>query len=928
MTKQSPNAEELFKAVVSLAAEEQCAYLDAHCDDLAVRSEVEKLLRYDQMQGGRLTDDSPRPALWPTDDHSSRESGLREIQRPAVATSSGSIDHGRFLPGTVLSDRYRIVGRLGKGGMGEVYRADDLELGQSVALKFLPRRLVEDARALKRFRGEVRLARQISHPNVCRVYDIGHIDNDWYLSMEYVDGEDLAQLLKRIGRFPQDRAIELARQLCLGLNAAHENGVLHRDLKPANVMVDGRGKLLITDFGLAEIAEHVRDEDIRSGTPAYMAPEQLAGKEVTARSDIYSLGIVLHEMFTGKPVWEAESLAELVEKRRDSSTPSPSSHVEGLDPVIERVIQRCLESDPEQRPSSAISIAAALPGGDPLAAALAAGEMPSPALVAASGETGTLPLRTGLMCLLIVLVGVLLLPFHQSFGVSGWLLKKEKSLAKPEKLEGDIQDDILAPLGYFDSDAPPQHAVYGLNLQQQLDGSIRREFWYRQRHGGFINPVIEDLYRWGMNYTISLTNPSPFEAGMTSVRVDMQGNLIELLSTHRPPESIPAARFDVDKLIRLAGLEPENYRRLEKPAEHLDWSPPVYADETAVFQTISGNPTTCIVMAWHRKSVVYLYVGPLSTRDLVGRWFVPANERSQTSQELFGQSSAQKSVQLIVLLCSIVIAIRNVRKKHVDTRGALRFSMFIGGCLTAVWFTGVWHTTNLGREVIVLQDFSYKATGQVLRYWVYYLALEPFVRRYWPNVLVAWTRASDGRLLDPLVGQELLVGCVGGTMLGLIHSVFQAISGRFSNDGFHAITHVAGYHLNIVGLAVQFSIFMLLFLFLVRVALRNTLASVVVFSTVWTLVIVAPAAGFGIQLVGHFAMSAAFAILVARFGLIAGGTVVFFFMILTVPLTPDITAWYGQATLTSMGCVTAISFYGFFISTIVGVSQRPGLSRA
>jgi serine/threonine-protein kinase len=139
--------------------------------------------------------------------------------------------------------------------------------------------------------------------------------------MEYVDGEDLAHLLPRIGRFSTERSTELARQLCLGLHAAHEKGVLHRDLKPANVMIDGRGKLLITDFGLAAVASEIRDEDIRSGTPAYMAPEQLAGREVTERSDIYSLGILLHEIYTGKPAWQAKTMAELHAQRQSSPTP-------------------------------------------------------------------------------------------------------------------------------------------------------------------------------------------------------------------------------------------------------------------------------------------------------------------------------------------------------------------------------------------------------------------------------------------------------------------------------------------------------------------------------------------------------------------------------------------------------------------------------
>src|ERR1044071_4383411 len=204
--------------------------------------------------------------------------------------SSGA-DWGRFAPGTLLAGRFRIVAPLGRGGMGEVYRADDLKLEQTVALKFLPDDLMRDAARLAQFHNEVRVARTISHRNVCRTYDIGDADGRPFLTMEYVDGEDLSSLLRRIGRFPQDKAIEVARQMCAGLAAAHERGVLHRDLKPANVMIDGRGHVRITDFGLAVMAGSA--SDVRTGTPAYMAPEQLAGREVSERSDLYSLGLVL-----------------------------------------------------------------------------------------------------------------------------------------------------------------------------------------------------------------------------------------------------------------------------------------------------------------------------------------------------------------------------------------------------------------------------------------------------------------------------------------------------------------------------------------------------------------------------------------------------------------------------------------------------------
>ena len=178
--------------------------------------------------------------------------------------------------------------------MGEVYRADDLKLGQPVALKFLPPDVDRDPARLTQLHTEVRMARQVSHPNVCRVYDIDEIDGTRSCQWSTSTARILSSLLKRIGRFPEDRALEIARQICAGLAAAHERDVIHRDLKPANVMLDGGGRVRITDFGLAGAS----GEAIRAGTPAYMAPEQLSGQEVTARSDIYALGLVLYEVFT------------------------------------------------------------------------------------------------------------------------------------------------------------------------------------------------------------------------------------------------------------------------------------------------------------------------------------------------------------------------------------------------------------------------------------------------------------------------------------------------------------------------------------------------------------------------------------------------------------------------------------------------------
>src|SRR3954462_15688687 len=173
---------------------------------------------------------------------------------PASGSSPGS---SRFTPGAIVAGRYRLVALLGRGGMGEVYRADDLTLDHPVALKFLPEDVGATDTRVTQFHNELRVARQVSHKNVCRLYDLGESDGRRFLTKEYVDGEDLSVSLRRFGRMPPDKAVEIARQLCAGVSAAHEKGVLHRDLKPANVMLDGNGDIRITDFGIATLGASV-----------------------------------------------------------------------------------------------------------------------------------------------------------------------------------------------------------------------------------------------------------------------------------------------------------------------------------------------------------------------------------------------------------------------------------------------------------------------------------------------------------------------------------------------------------------------------------------------------------------------------------------------------------------------------------------------
>ncbi|HLI86332.1 MAG TPA: serine/threonine-protein kinase [Bryobacteraceae bacterium] len=247
-------------------------------------------------------------------------------------------------------------------------------------MKFLPEKAARDQRLLERFHGEVRIARQVSHPNVCRVYDIGEYAGMPFLSMEYVDGEDLASLLTRIGRLPDNKALETARKICAGLAAAHDRGIIHRDLKPANIMIDKRGDVAIMDFGLAAIAGELSGSEARNGTPAYMAPEQLKGAEVTARSDIYALGLVLYELFTGRRPYDGTTLKKLLEQQEAAQLTSMTSIAADIDPSVETAIRRC------------------------------AGETPSPKLIAAAGETEGLPLKYSVPCLVAIIIGLFTLP--------------------------------------------------------------------------------------------------------------------------------------------------------------------------------------------------------------------------------------------------------------------------------------------------------------------------------------------------------------------------------------------------------------------------------------------------------------------------------------------------------------------------------------
>ena len=832
---------------------------------------------------------------------------------------------GRFAPGTVFASRFRIVALLGRGGMGEVYRADDLKLGQTVALKLLPDHLAHDRARLAQFHNEVRVARTISHRNVCRTYDIGDADGRPFLTMEYVDGEDLASLLRRIGRFPQEKAVEVARQICAGVAAAHERGVLHRDLKPANVMIDGEGHVRLTDFGLAAIAGNV--DNIRSGTPAYMAPEQLAGREVTKRSDIYALGLVLYELFTGKRVFEANTLDELIKLHESgpASAITPSSVVRDLDPAIERAIQRCLEREPASRPPSALAVSAALPGGDPLAAALAAGETPSPEMVAAAGEQSALRPAFGiaLVAFTVAMLAALTM-LSDRFSV----LHRIPLPRSTDSLK-DRAQELVERAGYRE---PPVDTAYGWDMGADYltyerahgnrdktlaglaSGRTRTAlFWYRT------SPAT--LVPSDSNNRPTQDDPPLVLSDMRLVRLDAHGRLVEFHSI--PPQvedpAAPAVPPDWPQLFEAAALTPSAFHDVQPL-----WTPHGLADARRAWEgPLPDVPdvTVRIEAAAYRGRPVFFSVLPPWTK--AGR--MVQSPRSATGRVITALSAV---IGFAILGVAALLARRHLRTGRGDRPGAFRTA--------AVTFVTLEAGFLLGTRLFADPRVAYERLGLLLsaalyvaaNIWIFYLALEPYVRRFWPQLLIGWTRLLSGRVRDPLVGRDVLAGVAAGTVVAFLIASRELVPRIL---GWPPATPVLPSALVLLGARYGLS----LSLQAIRRALVDAmqLVCVVVFLKIlvrrtWLVLLLGTFAILPIAMSGTFAaehlpleltiaglgIGLMFAVLL-RYGLLALVVTFYTFLLIEAfPLTTDLARPYaGASTLLLVG-IAALSVSGFYAS--------------
>jgi serine/threonine-protein kinase len=833
----------------------------------------------------------------------------------------------RLTAGAIVAGRYRLVALLGRGGMGEVYRADDLTLDQSVALKFLPAGIAVDAAHLAQFHNELRTARQVSHKNVCRLYDLGEADGRRFLTMEYIDGEDLASLLRRIGRFPEDRAVAIARQLCAGVAAAHDRGVVHRDLKPANVMIDGDGNVRITDFGIATAAAAADGGSAVVGTPQYMSPEQLAGGAASTRTDIYALGLVLFEIFTGRRAHEAKTLNDLKALHDTGTITTPTSIVQGLDPAIERVILRCLDRDPTRRPVSALAVAAGLPGADPLAAALAAGETPSPEMLVAAAETEALPVRWGLAAVALVVACVvtvaLLAPRLSIVG--------RMPLDRPPAVLTDRAQQILTSLGYRGpyTDSASSFTIASDYLQWIETKDKGPDRWRTLTVGS--PPTVVFWHRTSprllvptrITPSVTTADPPHTISGMTYLLLDTQGRLVEFhtVPPQVDPSDAPAEPPHWDALFTAAGLDFSAFTPTTPK-----WTPRDFADVRAAWEgPLVDHPEYRVRLeaaGYRGRPVSMLIVGP---------WSRPTRMEAAprtTAQSILATFIA--AIIVVLVVAAVLLARHNLRAKRADARGAARLALFIMCGYAVTWALSAHHVADINVEIGTFARHFGSTLLAAGLLWLIYMALEPYVRRFWPDGILGWTRLLSGYVRDPRVGRDVLVGCVFAAIICfdqmLFHIVPPLLGAPAPFPYFHTFvgaltdlpTAIATMFDTAIG-GLFAAMFVVLGYVLLRLVFRRTdvaiAAAVVVIAIVQGQQVLASGTTLWLSLLFQATVIVLIMTVVVRHGLLATAVAASVGNILVgLPMTASLSHWTATTSNLVLVTVVGVACFGFYAS--------------
>ena len=742
--------------------------------------------------------------------------------------------------------------------------------------------------------------------------------------MEFVDGDDLSELLTRVGRFTSERAVEISRQLCVGLEAIHKAGILHRDLKPANIIIDKKGIARITDFGIAAIETDISNDEIRSGTPAYMSPEQISGKEVTTRSDIYALGLVLYEIFTGKQAFIAATVPELIKMHQTATPTSPSTHVKGIDPLVESVIAQCLEKNPKDRPQSALHVAMALPGGNPMQIALDAGQTPSPEMVAASPKKGALRpvVAISLLAAVFISFGLLIVTSKNFY------LHRMVPLDKPPEVLRERSRELVEKFGYSPADsysefAPPTAPNY-LSYLRETDRSpdvwqklktaqpALITFWYRS------SPVpLAPL----SNVRVAFNDPKNDVPGMVRLRLDTKGRILEFSGVPpRVDEPVAASgEFDWAGVFKEAGFDISAFQETEPQV-----TPPQAFDQRRAFSGMYPEAPDIQI-----RVEAFAYRGKLVYLQIVEPWTQLAPVQGGAPGFLW----AGLVIYFGILLLSILLTVRNIRAGRSNLKGTIRVVAFIFAARMIVWAFATHHVASGGEINLFISGLQsglyWAATAGLM-----YLAFEPYLRKSAPERVISWNRLLAGDWRDPLIGRDILIGSAAAAAVATINilagyvlpallgkptsvNILAQLPGAFSLifggvSGFPAML-MHGLSNSLMSAFVVS--FMILFMGLL---LRRKSLGVAAVCLIWSLVGIA----LGLSANGNlFGMAAGllvinlFVLISARFGVLAMYSMLVFSGIRDLPVTTDLTAWYATDFVLYLLFLTALTIFGFYTST-------------
>jgi hypothetical protein len=694
-------------------------------------------------------------------------------------------------------------------------------------------------------------------------------------------------------------------------------------------MLDGRGQVVITDFGLAGVADDIRGQEVRSGTPAYMAPEQLAGKEVSTRSDIYALGLVLYEVFTGKRAFtekSAEKTAGVLKGHADRTLSRPSSVVKDLDPIVEKVILRCLETEPSARPATALAVAAALPGGDPLAAALAAGETPSPQLVAASGETTGLRPRIAVACLIAILIGL---------AIGTYLTIRYSALEKlhpdqPPEVLAHKARELVAQLGYaekpadsgfaFDYDTAFLNAVEKEKTPPDWGQVIAGrptmlEFWYRQSPKALFASGYRDFLL--TPDILAEEDPPTTVSGMVNVKLDAKGRLIYF-------QAIPPQKEEKDTTQAAAAPDwAALFAAADLDASKLQPAPPQWtslgtADARAAWTGVwpgSSRPLRVEAAAWHGKPVFFAMIG-----DWNKPWRMVAPSSSDEAKNRISQIIGV-ILLVAVLVGGALMARRNYRQGRADRDGAFSLAvvMFVFQFLIVLCRSHFAADFEMFGVLVLTIAGGLFVGGAV---WTIYLAVEPWIRRRWPHAIISWTRLISGQLRDPVVGRDILFGVALGVVWILI---FEFSYIPLARMGAAPPLNSAAYLLGgrqALGqwlLQIPISIFATLqFFFLalgLKVLLRKDWIAAIAFVAIYVILGYLQSSHPSVDVPVRLLVYVVLVLIIFRFGLVPLAVGAFTVdMLANVPFTADFSAWYMSSAALALLSVVALAGWGFYHS--------------